>query len=295
MVETDGSVTWTLAVTNNGPGTSSGYVVTDDVPAGYRSVASTTPGCTASGRTVTCIGGTLRDSASTTINITATAPTTVGCLTNTATVEANEPDPTVTNNSSQYETCVAAPFAAIAIVKHGTVAPVADQNGALLDDVISYTYAVTNTGNEPLNAVAVSDPTLGAVSCPQPTLAPGDSELCVAQADHTVTAADVGAGRVSDTATASGTAASGLVTSDPSTVVIPTLAPTSPATPTVPTPTKVTTPVPTNPVAASTPTPAASPQPASTPTPAPTTPTAAAKSTLAPSPTPTSVSVGVTG
>ena len=38
-----GTVTWTLTVTNNGPTDSSGYTVSDAVPAGYTNVASTQP------------------------------------------------------------------------------------------------------------------------------------------------------------------------------------------------------------------------------------------------------------
>jgi len=264
------------------------------VPSGYTSVASTTPGCTVSGQTVSCVGGELNVSQSVAISITATAPTVLGCLTNTASVVSNESDPNAANNSSEFETCIGTPFAAIAIVKHASVAPLADQALAELGDVISYTYKVTNTGNESLRAVTVDDPTLGAVTCPEATLSPGASERCSALATHTVDSSDVAQGDVTDTASASGTASSGSVTSAPSTAVVKTGGPVPQATP-VGTPppapppgtstvTLTTTSVtPTNPVKLANPvTPKSAPPSAST-------------TTVAPEPTPESVDVGVTG
>ena len=41
--------------------------------------------------------------------------------------------------------------------------------------LVSWTYVVTNTGNEPLNNVDVVDDQGVPVSCPQDTLAPGAS------------------------------------------------------------------------------------------------------------------------
>jgi uncharacterized repeat protein (TIGR01451 family) len=71
---------------------------------------------------------------------------------------------------------------------------------------------VTNTGNVDLKFVNVSDPSLGAVTCPIPAppgLTPGASEVCTGDVQHIVTAADVRAGKVDDTATADGTDTTG--------------------------------------------------------------------------------------
>jgi uncharacterized repeat protein (TIGR01451 family) len=113
----------------------------------------------------------------------------------------------------------------VAIDKTATVTPSADQGAAKLGDTIAYTYKVTNTGNVDLTSVAVSDPTLGRVTCPIPAtpgLAPAASETCTADATHTVTQADLDAGKVVDTATATGTDTNGLTgpVSDPSTATV---------------------------------------------------------------------------
>ena len=97
---------------------------------------------------------------------------------------------------------------AVAIDKAATVSPVADQQAAKAGDTIAYAYQVTDTGNVTLASLAVNDPSLGAVTCPAPAspgLAPGASETCTAGETHTVTQADVDAGQVNDTATATGT------------------------------------------------------------------------------------------
>ena len=126
-----------------------------------------------------------------------------------------------------------APAPGVSIAKTGTVSPASDQGAAQVGDTIAYSYVVTNTGNVTLASVAVNDPTLGAVTCPTPAapgLAPGASETCTANAVYTVTQADVDAGNVIDTATATGTDTRGDVSppSNPSTSVIQTV-PAAPA------------------------------------------------------------------
>jgi hypothetical protein len=45
-------------------------------------------------------------------------------------------------------------------------------------DPVTWTYAVTNTGNVTLTQVTVSDDREGGVSCPETVLAPGESMTC---------------------------------------------------------------------------------------------------------------------
>ncbi|HEX4110635.1 MAG TPA: hypothetical protein VHX88_21075 [Solirubrobacteraceae bacterium] len=104
-----GTVTWTLDVHNYGPGTSSGYVVNDTVPAPVTGVASTTPGCTVTGNAVQCIEGTLAPDADATITITGTAPASAQNIQNTATVIGNESDPNSANNTATSTTTTPAP------------------------------------------------------------------------------------------------------------------------------------------------------------------------------------------
>ena len=86
---------------------------------------------------------------------------------------------------------------------------------------ITYSYKVTNTGNVSLTAVTVTDPHVGlsGISCPGTTLAPGASETCTAT--YTTTQADVDAGSISNTGTASGKPPSGPVVTVTSTLNIP--------------------------------------------------------------------------
>ncbi len=78
-------------------------------------------------------------------------------------------------------------------------------------DVISYTIKARNTGNVTLSAVTINDPnaTIGTCvpSIPVASLAPNAEITCVAT--HTVTQAEVDAGRVTNTAIATGTAPGG--------------------------------------------------------------------------------------
>ena len=78
-------------------------------------------------------------------------------------------------------------------------------NGALdVGDEVDYSYLVSNTGSVTLDPVTINDPQpgLSAVSCPAAPLSPGASTTCTAT--YPITQADLDAGVVTDTATASG-------------------------------------------------------------------------------------------
>ena len=61
--------------------------------------------------------------------------------------------------------------------------------------VINYTLVATNDGNATLTGVSISDPVLGALTCPQPaTLVPGEVISCTGS--HTITQADLDAGAI---------------------------------------------------------------------------------------------------
>lgn len=101
-------ITWTITVTNEGPGTSSGFVVTDTLPAEVTDVATSTPGCTVDGNKLTCHGGVLEPGGQHEIVVTGRAPAVLGPLPNTATVTGNEDDPDPEDNASTWVTTVAA-------------------------------------------------------------------------------------------------------------------------------------------------------------------------------------------
>ncbi|MGL5811402.1 MAG: beta strand repeat-containing protein, partial [Nocardioides sp.] len=80
-------------------------------------------------------------------------------------------------------------------------------SGTNAGDTIAYEFLVTNTGNVTLDPVSVDDPKVAgngqSVTCPVTTLAPAAATTCTAT--YTLTQADVDAGQVINTATASGT------------------------------------------------------------------------------------------
>ncbi|MCP4088075.1 MAG: DUF11 domain-containing protein, partial [Actinomycetia bacterium] len=87
-----------------------------------------------------------------------------------------------------------------------TVGTNADEDGSgdvSVDDTLTYEFAATNTGNVTLTDLEVADPLVGlsAISCSSTTLAPGGTTTCAAT--YTVTQADVDAGSIPNTATAS--------------------------------------------------------------------------------------------
>jgi len=66
-------------------------------------------------------------------------------------------------------------------------------------DKVTYSFAVTNTGNVTLTEVSVADPKAGEVTCPKTTLAPKASTTCTAT--YAATAADITAGVIENKAT----------------------------------------------------------------------------------------------
>jgi uncharacterized repeat protein (TIGR01451 family) len=147
---------------------------------------------------------------------------------------------TPTATSRDVEPAIRSPQ--VSLIKTATVVPAADQADARVGDVIAYSFKVTNTGNVDLTSLSVSDPSLGAVSCPIPAppgLGPGDSETCTGELQHVVTGADQGAGKVTNTATATGMDAAGdtSAASAASTVTVPVVQPTPAPTPRVGQPT----------------------------------------------------------
>ncbi|CAN5149539.1 hypothetical protein BH09ACT12_BH09ACT12_15800 [soil metagenome] len=116
------------------------------------------------------------------------------------------------------------PNPAIQLDKSASAIDDLDGNGPDEGDTITYSFKVTNTGNVALDPVTVADPMFTtAITCPTGPLAPGASVDC-SQKTYTITAADVAAGKVDNTATATGTPPSGPKVTDPdstSTPVVP--------------------------------------------------------------------------
>ncbi|MFD9719265.1 SpaA isopeptide-forming pilin-related protein [Streptomyces sp. NPDC059076] len=84
---------------------------------------------------------------------------------------------------------------------------------------VPYDFVVTNSGGATITQLVVTDPKIGPVSCPVTTLAVGETVTCTAT--YTVTAQDVAAGSIDNTATASGTSGGNPVVSPPSSETVP--------------------------------------------------------------------------
>jgi uncharacterized repeat protein (TIGR01451 family) len=156
------NITYTIVVTNNGPGTASTVTMTDTLPANTTVVSITPPAtptgwvCPAAALGVqTCTNASLGASTTSTftlvLKVTAgTAPGTV--ITNSATVSSATSDPTNTNNTATTTSTVASPTQAdVSILKTASPEPV-DQGTNL-----TYTLQVTNNGPAVATGVTVTD------------------------------------------------------------------------------------------------------------------------------------------
>ena len=110
------AATYTIVVTNNGPGAATNVVVTDPLPDGVAlTSASSTQGTCSGTTTVTCTIGTLTDGATATITLDVILPQNAGDVTNTASVTASEDDPDGGNDSASAAIAVASPAAIPAV------------------------------------------------------------------------------------------------------------------------------------------------------------------------------------
>jgi uncharacterized repeat protein (TIGR01451 family) len=87
-----------------------------------------------------------------------------------------------------------------------------------VEDVIVYTYTVTNDGNVTLTNLTLEDDILGTITLVKTTLVPG--EPTTGTASHTVTQDDVNAGEIVNIATVTGTPPSGPNVNDTDTVTV---------------------------------------------------------------------------
>ena len=208
VVLPSGAVTWTLTVTNKGPGKSSGFSVIDEVPSGYTNVKTTTAGCSVSGNTVSCAEGQLAVGGTFPITITATAPSSATCLINEATVTGDEEDPNLANNKSSAETCTEP--GKLGVTKKDNLNPLEFET---VGTVVTYTITATNeSAKVTLHEVTVSDsPALAGFKCtpaiPVAELAPGKSITCTGT--HTITQEDLNNGFFKDSASATSKEATG--------------------------------------------------------------------------------------
>jgi LPXTG-motif cell wall-anchored protein/uncharacterized repeat protein (TIGR01451 family) len=152
------TVTWTYLVTNTGNVPLSGLTVVDDVLGPITCPAEPIP----PGDDVTC---------------TATGTAAAGPYANNATATATGAGTTVTDADPSHYVGVR-PGIDIEKATNGEDADDAPGPFVPVGSTVTWSYVVTNSGDAPLSAVSVTDDQVGAVTCPQTTLAVGESMTC---------------------------------------------------------------------------------------------------------------------
>ncbi|GAA3572398.1 hypothetical protein GCM10022197_31400 [Microlunatus spumicola] len=182
------TVTYTFAVTNTGVVTLTGLTARDDLLG-----------------TATCAVRTLAPGASTTCTGSYTLTQDdldAGTLVNTATVAGSTPGATLTVSNDDATTTPLGGSTGLSLDKAAAAPADTDRNGRIAaGDTITYTFTLVNTGTVSLTGVTVDDPSVTGLTCGATVLAPGRSTTCTAV--HELTQADVDAGTVDNTATAS--------------------------------------------------------------------------------------------
>jgi uncharacterized repeat protein (TIGR01451 family) len=185
------TITYTYHVTNTSPSdgfTLSGITVHDDK---LGTITNCMPDILTPGEEVTCRATHIIDQAD--LN--------AGSITNTATATGETPNHDTVTSPPDEEDVTALRFPAIDITKEGT-----PRTYDAVGETITYRLVVTNTGNVTLHNVTVTDSRLGAITdCGRAvpvTLVPGAVLACTAT--HVITQADLDAGSIHDTATATG-------------------------------------------------------------------------------------------
>ena len=132
-----------------------------------------------------------------------------GYVNNTATATAkNLADQTLTSVSSFNQTLAAVPE--IAVIKTGQVDLGLD-NVASVGDIVTYSFAITNTGNVTLNPVTIIDTNATVTGTAIANLLPGVTNTTAYSATHALIQADLDAGLVSNQATVRGTSPTGII------------------------------------------------------------------------------------
>ena len=155
------NTTYTITVTNNGPSTVTGAVVSDPLPAGTTFVLATN-GATydAGSNTVSFTTGTLAPGAFVSFDLTlAISPTATGSVSNTATVSppSGVTDPTGGNNSAT-DTDTLTPQADLSITKSDFVTRNVPKTNEVPGTNVTYLITVTNNGPSTVTGATVSDP-----------------------------------------------------------------------------------------------------------------------------------------
>lgn len=155
-VNPDGTITYTIKVTNHGPSDAPQVFVHDATDGNQDTITGLPPECPASGLTVTCNLGTLKAGEVREFTFTVKVKDLPAgtAIPNCATVDVGKPDTDTSNNMSCISTMVGGgslPIANIDVVKS---APATVEQ----DGTIHYTVKVTNRGPHAAENVVINDP-----------------------------------------------------------------------------------------------------------------------------------------
>ncbi|WP_307218642.1 hypothetical protein [Microbacterium sp. SORGH_AS_0888] len=188
------TIRYAFAVTNTGAATVNGITINDARITG----ATCAPTSIAPGQVSNCTANSLY-----TIN---PGDVNNGQVVNTATASGTTDNGTpVTSYESSTTTPTQAPAPGLSLVKSVS----AQGDPLVAGSAVTYTFAVTNTGNVPLDGIVINETSfsgtgeLSAISCPAGRLAVNAQTECTAS--YTLTQADVDAGTVTNAATSTGT------------------------------------------------------------------------------------------
>jgi len=181
-------ITYTFTITNTGNITLTNIVVTD--PMVGLIITGSPIASLAAGASSSVITGTY--------TITQ-ADIDAGSVTNSATATSDEGATDISGTANDNDTPTTTTITqtpAVALVKTASVGGM-----GTLGDVITYIFAVTNTGNATLTNVVVTDPMVGLIITGSPiaSLAPGT--IAIAVGTYTITQTDIDAGSVTNSAT----------------------------------------------------------------------------------------------
>lgn len=154
------TLTYSLAVLNNGPDDALNVVLVDTLPAGLSGAVTT--GCAESpGGVGGCSLGTVEAGSSKSVTLTVTVDAVAGTtLNNTATVSSDTEDPNFANNTATESTTVGAGTADLVISMDDDVDPV---NAG---DMLTYTVEVANLAGDTATGVTVTLTLPGSVTAP---------------------------------------------------------------------------------------------------------------------------------
>lgn len=219
-------LTYSIAVNNAGPNAAVNPSWSDTLPAAVSFVSLAAPNgwncstpAVGSGGTVSCTRNTMLVGTVNFSLVTQVSPSAVpgSTITNTATVAAVT-DGNTANNAASATNAVAATAPSLAVSKTLTGTSDNDDSGSVsTGDQLDYQVTATNNGNVTLNNVVVSDDHFAATqTCP--TLAP--AATCVLTGSYIVTAADSGAGSVTNIGSATSTEVAGPISSSVITPIV---------------------------------------------------------------------------